>query len=192
MALLSAIGRALRPRQPMLLGEVTSPRRVSIEADVVRDTPIITSPFSGEACAYFHAEVGEERPVVDLSGKNEVARFFRKLAEHRSDQDLVVVTDDRRRIVLPTRYFLVVARTLSDESTPLGIVPGEVASAVAAERLRGVLAYREILLRAADRVRFSGVVEAVRTDEQVDYRRAPRVSYRMRPEREPIIVEAVT
>lgn len=204
VALLRTLQRALFHRvKPGGLGEVTAPRLVTVDA-VVSGPSNVMSPVTGRALAYFHLEVGES---VRLGVDDLIERFvFHPFAELRSEADLMVRTLDDREILLPAGYFLV-RRPAVLEGIRLDEVPDGLRALVSSRlaelggkpidlerrgrssgsKLR--ISFRQIALRPGDRVRFSGIVEPIVTPVTGGYRDAPGVFFRMRPEREPIIVE---
>jgi hypothetical protein len=180
--MLDRLWRRLSAREPLaLLGQVEAARDVSLTCRVVGGD--LVSPVSGRRCAYYHAELGDAVELAWPLLRDRRARHaFRSTAELRSADDLVVTTGDDRRIALPGGFFLVVARAISH--LPLPTPMGGLAS-TSGRPTR----YREIALGAGDLVRFSGVVEAVPAPSRSGYRDAPGHALRMRPEREPIVVE---
>ena len=67
---------------------------------------------------------------------------------------------------------------MPDELAYLGIDP---------KKLAGAIWYREVMLRSGSLVRFSGIVETVLAS--ADYRSNAQRSLRMRPMREPLVVQ---
>ncbi len=174
------------------LGDVSAPRAVEITGAVVGPRAL-TSPVSGARCAYYHAEIGETIelafPALRESGERHT---FRALAEMRSPSDLEIATADRQRVLLSGGFFLVKASLAAARARPLARIPDELGATLGAVPRDGrALGYREITLRAGDRVRFSGVVEPVIREAPGGYRGAPARALRMRPEREPIVVVAL-
>ena len=191
----------LRRSDPSWLGEITAPRTVEVDGVVIAPRDLV-SPASGLRLSYFHIELGEAVRFVDDDAVFEPslsrADFF-PFAELKSDADLVVRTRDDREVTLPSGYFLVRSASRSGRAARLKrapdalrpIVGSTFAARSSARRpdASRILSYREIVLVPGDRVRFAGTIEPIVAGATGDYRSAPRVSYRMRPEREPIIVE---
>ncbi len=149
------------------------------------------SPVSGADCAYYHSEIGatEELVLAKLRGANE-CHAFRPFAELRSHTDLVVVTDAGETVTLVAGHFLVRAEARARAGIPLRTIPAEIQALVGTRSSDPThVSYREILLVRGDRVCFSGTIEPVMSEARVGYREAPVVMARMRPEREPVVVE---
>lgn len=179
-------------RELATLGEVSAPREIALTGAVVANVTV-TSPVSGLRCAYYHAEIGETVELCSAETRTRGERHtFRPFAEMKSPSDLVVATADGQRVVLPSGFFLVRGGDSARRGRRFARIPeGISAMALGGSRDEGALGYREIALRAGDLVRFSGTIEAVMSEAREGYRGAPRRAFRMRPEREPIVVEAL-
>ncbi len=151
----------------------------------------VTSPVSGAVCAYYHSEIGatEELVLAKLRGANE-RHVFRPFAELRSHADLIVFTDAGEQVTLVAGHYLVRGEARARTGIPLRTIPPEIQSLVGTRSVDPKhISYREILLVRGDRVRFSGTIEPVMSEARVGYREAPVAMARMRPEREPVVVE---
>lgn len=173
-----------RANELTVLGAVDGPRWVQLVAEV-RATETVRSPFSGAACAYYQGQIGR---ADALEGDDGVVRLFEPLGTATSPHDLVVVTADGAEVVIPAGYFIVVAGRLPRTERSLEKVPDELAYlGIEPEKLRGAIWYREVVLRTGSLVRFSGILETVLAS--ANYRSNAQRSLRMRPMREPLVVQ---
>lgn len=166
------------------IGEVDGPRWVQLVAEV-RATETTRSPFSGSTCAYWHGQIGR---ADALEGDSGVVRLFEPLGTATSPHDLVVRTGDAFEVVLPAGYFIVVAGRLPKTERSLARIPDELAYlGIEPKKVGDTIWYREVVLRSGALVRFSGIVETVLAS--ADYRSNAQRSLRMRPMREPLVVQ---
>ncbi|MFO0611010.1 MAG: hypothetical protein U0414_00380 [Polyangiaceae bacterium] len=173
-----------RGNELSVLGAVDSPRWVQLVAEV-RATEPARSPFSGAPCAYYQGQIGR---ADALQGEDGVVRVFEPLGTATSPHDLVVKTADAFEVVLPAGYFIVVAGRLPRTERSLERVPDELAYlGIDPAKLTGAIWYREVVLRPGSLVRFSGIVETVLAS--ANYRSNAQRSLRMRPMREPLVVQ---
>lgn len=167
-----------------VLGAVDAPRWVQLVAEV-RATETARSPFSGASCAYYQGQIGR---ADALEGDDGVVRVFEPLGTATSPHDLVVRTADGFDVVIPAGYFIVVAGRLPRTERSLARLPDELAYlGIDPRKLAGAIWYREVMLRSGSLVRFSGIVETILAS--ADYRSNAQRSLRMRPMREPLVVQ---
>lgn len=167
-----------------VLGAVDAPRWVQLVAEV-RATETARSPFSGAPCAYYQGQIGR---ADSLEGDQGVVRLFEPLGTATSPHDLVVRTADGLEVTIPAGYFIVVAGRLPRTERSLERVPDELAYlGIDPHKLEGAIWYREVMLVAGSLVRFSGIIETVLAS--ANYRSNAQRSLRMRPMREPLVVQ---
>jgi hypothetical protein len=173
-------------------GEAVEPVRVSLLATVASSNAIV-SPFTGLRGAILHVELVERFPRP-----NEGGRYSEDLEDQYQSLGVVVLGD-----VVTLRdedgdeINLVVGRTRVDPSlprrggTPLSRAPAEVVPLLQRATGRGVVCYRELLLREGESVRLKAIVEPTQSVVTSGYRAGTRVSYVARDDLEPVVLEEV-
>lgn len=179
-------GRLAAASAPPAPGEPREPVRVSLRATILSPSSIV-SPFTGMRAAVLHVELLErfttERGAGDGPMVSEMDRSLGILVVgdvvtlRDDDGDEINVVARRARVdpLLPRRG-----------GTPLTRVPPEVVPMLQRASGRGVVCYRELLLRQGKAVRLKAIVEPART---IGHGSGSRITYVARDDLECVTLE---
>jgi hypothetical protein len=168
-------------------GEAHEPVRVSLRATIVSPSSIV-SPLSGTRGAVLHVEL-VERFTDERGGGEEGSDMDQSLGVLIVGDVVTLRDEDGDEIAIVARRARVEPSLPRRGGTPLTRVPPEVVPILQRASGRGVVCYRELLLREGEAVRLKAIVEPTQNIVTAGHRAGWRVTYVARDDLEAVVLE---
>jgi 2-phospho-L-lactate guanylyltransferase (CobY/MobA/RfbA family) len=173
-------------------GGSTQPFQVSVLTTLVAASSA-ASPFTGMRAGIVHVELVERTPDSDDPHEKNPS-----VTDHYDSLGAVVLGDvatlrdeDGAEITLMVRRARIQPAPSRGGGTPITRMPPEVVPLLQRAKGRGVVCYRELTLSTGDKLRLRAVIEPTRSVVADGYRSGTRISYVVRDDLGPVVLEEV-
>lgn len=176
-------------------GRSSGPREVSVLTTIVSADSVV-SPMSGLRAALVDIEILERIRRSPGAARGSIEETdtdtFELLGTFVCGDVLTLRDEDDDEITIVARRARIDPQLSFRKGTPLTRVPPELAPLLSRATGRGVICYRELLLREGDKLRLKAVIEPSQSVVSNGYRSATRSSFVARDDLALVVLEEVS